>query len=48
MWIVFTGKKDSPVIKNMIYNKDKLVYIRLDRDEWIEEFEIENKKEKEK
>ena len=44
MWIVFGGTEESPIIIKIIVNKSDLISFQLKEDEWIEEFEINNKK----
>lgn len=43
MWIIFTGNKERPIIKKIIYNREELIYIKLEENEWIEEFEVKGK-----
>jgi hypothetical protein len=44
MWIIFGGTEDSPVITRFVHNKSDLDSIRLEDNEWVEEFEVEEKK----
>jgi hypothetical protein len=38
MWIIFTGSEESPVIKRLIFNKQDLSHLKLDKEDWVEEF----------
>ena len=44
MWIIFGGTEDSPVVTRFVMDKSDLDSIQLEDNEWVEEFEIEEKK----
>ena len=40
LWIVFSGTDEVPVATKFISNKTDLYLLKLNNDEWVEEFEV--------
>jgi hypothetical protein len=43
LWIVFSGTDEVPVATKLISNKTDLYLLKLNNDEWVEEFEVKEK-----
>ena len=43
LWIVFSGTDEVPVATKFISNKTDLYLLKLNNDEWVEEFEVKEK-----
>ena len=44
MWIIFSGSEENPVVVKIIQDKSKLLNLKLEKNEWIEEFDTVRKK----
>lgn len=43
MWVVFSGTEESPVVTRVVRREHDLNILYLQDNEWIEEFEVEEK-----